>query len=139
MKIYCRYGVDFLARALLYFLYYLRRLLVAALSRLQICILATFQKSLGVGVCKCDKMIAGIWRRFDVGVLAEFRQQPGFVVDFQIDAVDEQDSVRLARIHGAPEYVEADEVIGGNPELFEDGAFYFVWRMVERELYFSQS
>ena len=80
-----------------------------------------------------DELIGGIRRGLDVTIVFQTREEARFVAHIRIDRVNELDRGFLARIPGAPEYTEAQQIIGFDPEPRHHCLPKIVLRMIKRQ------
>jgi hypothetical protein len=73
------------------------------------------------------------------GVGAHFFQQRGFILHGRVHAINQQHSVRFARIVTAFENTKIDQRMRGNPQALHDGRGQRLRRMVERKFEFGES
>ena len=70
-------------------------------------------------------------------VVVESRQNRCFIAHFNIQRVGEQDGVRFARIHAAPEDAVVQQAVCGNVQPLDDGAADVALGVVERQFDFG--
>ena len=77
-----------------------------------------------------DKVVARVGTRLDARIVGESREHRRFVVDLQIDRVDEEQRILLARVVAALEHGEFADGRFGDAQTSGDGARQRLWRML---------
>ena len=85
------------------------------------------------------RVVTGVRRELHVAILAEPREHIAFVLDRDINRIDEADVALIARVMAAPGDREADQLARGNPQAAADGSRERFVGMVKGQLQFTEA